>query len=246
MNASDQAVEGIVQLLIQHEYRPGDRLFETTLTERLKMSRTPIRVALTHLVACGFLEKAPRQKGYLIPVLLPGDMRLVYETRGLLEGALAAQAARNRSREDAEALRANCRLENAAFDAYDRKTYSECNERFHLSVAKYAQNPYLEHCLNQVFWRSRLYDFYFSGFYDGPLTKDKKQRCRSCGEHLGIVDAIEAEDSSLAKKLMESHITNTYEVMVNPDWLEEHETRDAAEEDGRGYEIRENEVAKGM
>ncbi|GHV46895.1 hypothetical protein FACS1894204_09440 [Synergistales bacterium] len=165
MSASEQAVKDIIQLLVEHEYYPGSRFFETTLAERLNMSRTPVRTALTHLVTCGFLEKNHAERGYLIPVLKPDDMRIVFETRALLEGALASQAALNRSDSQAAALKKICEKENLAFDKSDKKTYAECNVEFHLSVADFAKNPYLRQCLEQVFWRSHLYDFFMSEFY---------------------------------------------------------------------------------
>ncbi len=210
-NVSDRALEAILQLLVEHEYRPGERLFETILAERLNISRTPVRTALTRLVTCGFLERCPRKRGYLIPLLDPEDMRLVFETRALLEGALAAQAARNRYDEDIAELREICEEERAAFEAMDKKTYAECNVNFHLSIASFARNPYLEPCLNQVFWRSRLYDFFLSGFYNRPLTKEQRQKRRSCTEHAAILEAIAARDTEKARELMQQHLAHTYE-----------------------------------
>ena len=68
-NVSDRALDGILRLLIDHEYHPGERLFETVLAERLRISRTPVRTALTRLVTCGFLERCSHRRGYLIPLL---------------------------------------------------------------------------------------------------------------------------------------------------------------------------------
>lgn len=210
-NVSDRALDGILRLLIDHEYRPGERLFETVLAERLKISRTPVRTALTRLVTCGFLERCAHRRGYLIPLLDPEDMRLVFETRALLEGTLAAQAARNRKDCDLERLREICERERAAFEGTDKKAYAECNAGFHLSIASFAGNPYLEPCLNQVFWRSRLYDFFLSGFYTRPLTEEQKRRRRSCTEHVAILEAIANKDAEKARKLMQSHLARTYE-----------------------------------
>ena len=120
-SASEQAMRGIIQLLINHEYHPGDHLFETTLAERLNVSRTPVRTALTHLVTCGFLEKAPDRKGYHIPTLAPADMRLVFQTRALLEGALAAQAALNRDETQVARLKEICAKEKTPSTSWTRK-----------------------------------------------------------------------------------------------------------------------------
>jgi DNA-binding GntR family transcriptional regulator len=217
LSASEQAMRGIIQLLINHEYHPGDRLFETTLAERLNVSRTPVRTALTHLVTCGFLEKAPDRKGYHIPILAPADMRLVFQTRALLEGALAAQAALNRDEAQVALLKEICVREKNAFDELDKKVYAESNNMFHFSIAAFAKNPYLEQCLGQVFWRSRLYDFFFSGFYNSPMTQEQKKKKRSCSEHAVIALAIETGDAAAAEKAMKEHLRHTYEeVRGNP------------------------------
>ncbi len=210
-STSEQALNAIVDLIIQHVYHPGDRLFETTLAEKLNISRTPVRAALTQLVTCGFLEKIPKHRGYLVPVLMPGDMQLVFQTRGLLEGALSAQAAMNRTAEEVAVLKSISEREGIAFDSGDRKEYADCNEKFHLSIAAFARNPYLESCLTHVFWRSRLYDFFFSGFYNKPLTHTQKNTKRTWNEHAGIIEAIASQDSTKAEELMKKHIVSTYE-----------------------------------
>ncbi|MDR1623204.1 MAG: GntR family transcriptional regulator [Synergistaceae bacterium] len=215
LSASEQAMRGIIQLLINHEYHPGDHLFETTLAERLKVSRTPIRTALTHLATCGFLEKTPDRKGYHVPILRLADMHLVFQTRALLEGALAAQAALNRDDAQIALLKEICAKEKNAFDELDKKVYAESNNLFHFSIAAFAKNPYLEQCLGQVFWRSRLYDFFFSGFYNSPMTQEQKKKKRSCSEHTVIALAIEAGDAAAAEKAMKEHLRHTYEEVRN-------------------------------
>ncbi|GHV38568.1 GntR family transcriptional regulator [Synergistales bacterium] len=210
MNASEQAAKEIIQLLVNHEYYPGSRFFETTLAERMNMSRTPVRAALSNLVTCGFLEKKNSERGYRIPVLEPDDMRLVFETRALLEGALAAQAALNRSDEEVEILQKICDTEKIAFDELDKETYAESNVKFHLSIADFAKNPYLKQCLEQVFWRSRLYDFFMSGFYNKSLTQAQKNEKRSYNEHVSITRCIESRDASGAGEKMREHLKYTY------------------------------------
>ena len=47
-------------MAIAYQFKPGERLSEIELAERLGVSRTPVREALTRLVTEGFLQTATR------------------------------------------------------------------------------------------------------------------------------------------------------------------------------------------
>ena len=53
--------EGIKQLILSGKLRPGQKLAERDLGERLKVSRTPIREALGRLVQDGLVESRPQR-----------------------------------------------------------------------------------------------------------------------------------------------------------------------------------------
>src|SRR5437879_11434407 len=56
---SGRAVALLRELLLGGEFRPGERISELPLVERLGVSRTPIRLALEKLAQEGLLEKSP-------------------------------------------------------------------------------------------------------------------------------------------------------------------------------------------
>ncbi|MBC7323485.1 MAG: GntR family transcriptional regulator, partial [Acetomicrobium sp.] len=87
--AVDKAFDNIIKLVLSKKLQPGDRIYETDLVDVFKMSRTPIREALSRLASMGFLEKLPNKKGYIIPFLEPEDMKEVYYVRVLLESKAA-------------------------------------------------------------------------------------------------------------------------------------------------------------
>lgn len=76
-NAELRAFNTVVELIRQREIVPGQRLFEPDLSKRLSMSRTPLRTALSRLVAEGILVKERGRKGYLLPALSSEDMRQI-------------------------------------------------------------------------------------------------------------------------------------------------------------------------
>ena len=90
-NAELRAFNTVVELIRQREIVPGQRLFEPDLSKRLSMSRTPLRTALSRLVAEGILVKERGRKGYLLPALSSEDMRQIFYSRAAVEGAAAAR-----------------------------------------------------------------------------------------------------------------------------------------------------------
>ena len=51
----ERAYQALRRMAVNFEFKPGERLNETSLTKRLDISRTPLREALNRLVAEGFL-----------------------------------------------------------------------------------------------------------------------------------------------------------------------------------------------
>jgi DNA-binding GntR family transcriptional regulator len=78
--------------IIAMRLRPGQRLVERELVERIGVSRTTIREALRELAAEGLVTTIP-QKGAIVAVPSWTEAAEVYEVRALLEGAAAREFA---------------------------------------------------------------------------------------------------------------------------------------------------------
>src|SRR5258705_12815118 len=70
------------------ELRPGQRIAELALVERLGASRTPIRMALVRLQEEGLLDALPNG-GFVVKDFSEADIRDAIEVRGTLEGLAA-------------------------------------------------------------------------------------------------------------------------------------------------------------
>ena len=93
--------------ILAGEFAPGERMFELELSEKLKVSRTPIREALKSLAGEGLLDHVPN-RGYYVRAYSVDDIVEAYEIRAALEGlATARGAARSRG-----ATRSSRRLED--------------------------------------------------------------------------------------------------------------------------------------
>ena len=86
------------EAIIMGELKPGERLMEVQLAEKMGVSRTPVREAIRKLELEGFVEMIPR-KGAHVAKLTAKDIMDVLEVRASLD-ALAASLAAERITED--------------------------------------------------------------------------------------------------------------------------------------------------
>ena len=111
-------------------FRPGQRILEKSLAERLGISRTPIREALLRLEIEGVVVCNSR-RSYNVRTLTVEDVREIYETLGILEGAVATAVAAKLTEDDLRDLRRFNRMMTAAASKPDLQGFGSWNRRFH-------------------------------------------------------------------------------------------------------------------
>lgn len=87
-----KALLGLRDLILTGEIEPGERLSEVALSERLSVSRTPLRAALQKLEQEGLVALIP-SGGYAVRSFTRQEVVDAIELRGVLEGAAARLAA---------------------------------------------------------------------------------------------------------------------------------------------------------
>lgn len=137
-------------------FRPGARILEKALAERLGISRTPIREALLRLETEGVVVCTSR-RSYNVRILTEQDVREIYATLGILEGAAAAIVAGRFTDTDLRDLRQFNRMMAKAADTADLQAFGEWNRRFHEVFLLKLDNRVLRETCNLV--RGPLYTF---------------------------------------------------------------------------------------
>jgi DNA-binding GntR family transcriptional regulator len=80
----DLAAEKIRELLLAGTLKPGERVREEWLSNRLGISRPPLREAIRVLIHQGLLERMPR-RGVRVVALTDADVRDIYSLRSVLD-----------------------------------------------------------------------------------------------------------------------------------------------------------------
>jgi len=205
----DQAYEAIKERILDQAYAPGEKLNVDGLVRELAVSSTPIREALTRLVAEGLVRAEPFV-GFTTAAL--PDQRYyedVYSFRSLIEPWAVAEAARRRpGGEVIAALRAEVAImmQGAPSREYrSHHAFTEADDRFHRIILQAADNQVALKSYDDLRFHLHISRLYLSREQDVSLTH---------AEHLRIVDALEAGDPDAAGQAMRLHLEGSYERLI--------------------------------
>jgi DNA-binding GntR family transcriptional regulator len=144
----DVAYAAIRDAIVANELKPGDRLSEYKVADWLKISRTPAREGLRRLEAEGFLTAVPR-RGLVVASVDDDAIYELYAAREVLEGGVAAMAARNATDAEIAALEQMVAAEAAMTDSPEMMF--EHNRLFHRFIYRAARNRYLTKYLQSMY-----------------------------------------------------------------------------------------------
>ncbi|MEM7615096.1 MAG: GntR family transcriptional regulator [Pseudomonadota bacterium] len=174
-------------------FRPGDRLREVEVAQRLTLSRTPVREALRKLESDGIVEHRPRL-GAVVRTLDHTEVVELYEMRLVLERTAAEMAAKHALRAEADALEDL----NQTFAATPPKDAAKVNRMFHRGLYLAARNRFLLDTARALENAMMLLD---------PSTLEDEARVSTVhAEHQAIIDAIRTGDAPAAGAAAEVHL----------------------------------------
>lgn len=195
----------ILEAIDSHIYKPGDRLVESELAERLGVSRTPVREALQRLETQSLLTRDGRS--LIVASLDHTQLSELYVVRGELEGLAARLAARHAAPEEVKVLRAMLDADQQLMN--DPDALSRANRRFHKQIHLASHNRFLVRQLDLVH-RSMALLATTSISAEGRGADTLK-------EHELIVRAIEAGDGDAAYHALRDHISEAFVVRLKLD-----------------------------
>ncbi len=211
----EQIVFSLRESIIRGDLKPGQKLTEPELANRLGISRTPIRESFRQLESEGFLTVVPR-KGAVVSSITRKDIEDFYELKSLLEGYAARIAAERISTKDVENLvKLNQKLNEFADKEQLEKFFSK-NEEFH--------NYYLNLCGNEklVEIRDSMVKR-FLGFRMAALSLPGRLE-ESVKQHEQIIKAFKRKDGRLAEAVVVEH------ALLGGDYLAEQVDRSSREQ----------------
>ena len=187
------------QAILVGELKPGERLMEIQLADKLGVSRTPIREAIRKLELEGLVLMIPR-RGAEVADITEKSLRDVLEVRGALED-LAVELACDRITEEAvEQLKIAAQAFQQTLRSEDVTQYAEADVKFHDVIYQATENQKLIQLLNNL--REQMYR------YRVEYLKKTEVHERLLAEHEYIIECIEKRDKEAAKKAIATHVDN--------------------------------------
>ncbi|MCW5735881.1 MAG: GntR family transcriptional regulator [Enhydrobacter sp.] len=193
----EAAAERLRTLIIEGELPPGARLNERELSERLGVSRTPLREAFRMLAADGLLVQLPN-RGAQVVSLSREDVRHAFEVMAALEGLAGELAAARVTDADLEVLRGLQHEMEQAHACRDLPTYYRANRAIHDRINALAGNPILTHSFRTL--NARLHALRFRS----NLVRTKWDR--AVEEHREMIEALSARDGERLRNLLVEHV----------------------------------------
>lgn len=208
VTSAERALATLRDLIMGGELAPGARLGEVEIADRLGVSRTPVREALSRLAAEGLVEIAPN-RGARVVTWTVAELEGVFDLRSVLEPQLTAHAVPNAAPADVDELDALARRMHEVGTpgpGQDLDALVPLNRAFHDRLVALAAHPTLATALAAAIHPPIVRRNF--------LTYDEASLRRSLAHHSEIVAALRAGDPEWARAVMTSHIANARAVMV--------------------------------
>ncbi|MFD5811259.1 GntR family transcriptional regulator [Rhodococcus sp. 14C212] len=201
--AADPLVTSLYDLIRTGELSPGQRVDQRAVSERLDVSRTPLREALRALASDGVLVRTPNQ-GYAVAKLSAGDLLQYYALRTFLESEVLRSIAWPDEAQLQELRDANKRCHESA-ESGSIDNLVKANREFHFIMFSWSPLNILKAEIERV-WR-------VSDPYRSLHLSNTERRRRVTEDHQKMIEAIEAKDAERLVSLMDAHRSTSRQML---------------------------------
>lgn len=187
------------------ELKQGERLLEKQLSEKIGVSRTPIREALRKLEIEGFVEMIPR-KGAMVAVISEKDIGEVLDIRACLEALAARLACQNMTDEILENLENAMKEFETAASENDIDKMAKADTSFHDLIFEASYNNRLVQLIYNL--REQIHRFRIVYLNDKKCIRDIIK------EHSKLMAAMRLKDSDKAAGVAHTHIVKQKNAVI--------------------------------
>ena len=194
------------QAILTGELKPGERLMEIHLANKLGVSRTPIREAIRKLELEGLVTMIPR-RGAEVAQITEKSMSDVLEVRRAMDALCTVLACERISEAEIAELSAACDKFAAAANTKDIRKCAQADVDFHDIIVRATGNKRLVQLINNL--SEQMYRYRFE------YLKDVSRYDNLIEEHRIIYESIRNHDKDAARTAAELHIDNQAKAIIH-------------------------------
>lgn len=194
---SSAAQQEIERMILDGEIGPGSKLTEAWLSERLGISRGPIREAFRMLEEAG-LVRQEKNRGVFVRDIPPREAFEIYDIRAAMDELVGRRLATSIAPEQMKAARGIVDRMDAAVRAGDADAYHLLNLEFHDALVAYTGNAKLAAVYRKLVRELAL--------FRRRNLRDQEVLPHSAAEHRAILKAIAGGDPEQAARAMYDHV----------------------------------------
>ncbi|WP_172655739.1 GntR family transcriptional regulator [Rossellomorea aquimaris] len=191
--------------LLARKIAPGTQLVEQVISEKLTVSRTPIRHALKRLELEGLVQIIPNRGAFVVHPTRE-EITSFFELRKELEYLTVKYGLPKVKKNDMPRLYTFLKEEQETYRQKDLLKYVELNKQFHLFLAEVSGNKFLMRYMDEMLTQSNVYLFLFDVFYHVEPGENVRFR-----EHEEMVNAIENRDQQTLLELIDLHMKHSFD-----------------------------------
>ena len=189
--------------ILSRKLAPGSQLVEIPISEKLKISRTPVRNAIRKLAADGLVTIIPN-KGAFVVNPTKTEVKQAYHLRKDLELIAVRLAIHLLLPGDFERLHQSLTNEVQALEQKSLTDYLEANKNFHMIIAEKSGNKFLIEFIERLINETNIYLILFDTFFE-----EHSYVPTSTIEHKDILFQLEQKDLIKVEELLHAHFENS-------------------------------------
>lgn len=221
----DMIYDRLREAVFNGELKPGDRLVESELGDRMNVSRTPVREALRKLEMEGIVEYLPR-KGVVVKGFSREDIIEIYSIRQALEVMATLVAAERITPKELAFLRACLDSAEHHMACGDDEAVFKDHQEFTDALIASSKMPRLIQLIGT--YREYLHRF-------RRITLGKKPRQGDVlVQHRAILDAVAEKNRAAVEHLVKTHLQTALDA-----YLASLESEASGNHDDKGKDERE-------
>ena len=204
VSLADQVFERLEAEILSGKYQRGEVVTELQLCAELGMSRTPVREALRRLSQEHLIEDSPR--GTVVLGVVRKDFEDMCAIRLRIEGLAVRGFIDNLTDDSLRQLREAVEFQEFYLNKSDPDHIKAMDSRFHELIYQNCGSAILCDTLSPLHKKVQKFR---------RLSIEQSGRAEtSVKEHRAIYEAIAAKDADLAERLMNEHIGNAMQTII--------------------------------